>query len=248
MTGIFDAHFHVFPADVPMPGNAGHVPPPYEVAEYQETAAALGLSGGAIVAGSVQGGDPRPLLRAAAALGPRYVVVAQAEAGMDEAAMAALAAAGVRGLRYSLYRGQWPDPFTVAGHAARAAACGLHAEIYADAAMLAPAVTALAALPALAIDHLGMTEAGLPVVLDLAAAGARVKATGFGRVQLDVARALERIAARAPHALMFATDLPSVRAARPFSPADIALLRAVLGEALAGPALSGTAEAFYRVG
>ncbi|MCO6416674.1 amidohydrolase, partial [Siccirubricoccus sp. KC 17139] len=110
MTGIFDAHFHIFPGDVPMPGNAGHVPPPYEVTEYRAAAAALGITGGAIVAGSVQGGDPGPLLRAAAALGPRFVVVAQADAGMEEATMVALAAARVRGLRYSLYRGQWAEP------------------------------------------------------------------------------------------------------------------------------------------
>ncbi|MCO6416675.1 amidohydrolase family protein, partial [Siccirubricoccus sp. KC 17139] len=188
------------------------------------------------------------LLRAAAALGPRFVVVAQADAGMEEATMVALAAARVRGLRYSLYRGQWAEPHAVAAHAARAAACGLHAEIYADAAVLAPAVQALSALPRLVIDHLGMTEAGLPVVLDLAAAGAKVKATGFGRVELEVPAALERIAARAPLALMFATDLPSVRARRPFSPADIDLLRRVLGEGLARAALRETAEAFYRVG
>jgi hypothetical protein len=230
-----------------MPGNAGHVPPPYSVAEYRAAAEPLGITGGAIVAGSVQGGDPAPLLAAAAALGPRFVVVAQADPGMADAAMAALAKAGVRGLRYSLYRGQWSDPLAVAAHAMRAAAHGLHAEIYADAAVLAPAVTALARLPALAIDHLGMTEAGLPVVLDLAATGAKVKATGFGRVALDVPRALERIAARSPTALMFATDLPSVRAVRPFGPEDIDLLRSVLGPALAGPALGPTAAAFYRL-
>jgi predicted TIM-barrel fold metal-dependent hydrolase len=114
--------------------------------------------------------------------------------------------------------------------------------------VLAPAVDALSRLPALVIDHLGMTEAGLPVVLDLARAGAKVKASGFGRVALDVPRALERIAAAAPTALMFGSDLPSVRAARPFAPADIDLLRDVLGEALAHAALHDTAAAFYRVG
>lgn len=56
----------------------------------------------------------------------------------------------------------------------------LHPEIYADAA-------ALQKLPApLVIDHLGMTEAGLPVVLETIDAGAKVKAAGFGRVQMDV--------------------------------------------------------------
>ncbi|TDH61728.1 amidohydrolase [Dankookia rubra] len=240
MEPIFDAHFHIFAAGGPMPGNAGFVPPPFGVEAYRARARKLGITGGVNVAGSVQGGDPRPLLEAAAALGPGFVVVAQADAAQDEAAMRALAASGVRGLRYSLYRGQWADPHAVADHASRAAGCGLHAQVYADAAVLAPAVAALARLPALVIDHLGMTEAGLPVVLDLARAGAKVKASGFGRVALDVPRALERIAAAAREALMFGSDLPSVRAARPFAPADIDLLRAVL--------VHDTAAAFYRAG
>jgi predicted TIM-barrel fold metal-dependent hydrolase len=247
MTDVIDAHFHIFSPDETMPGHAGFVPPSFGVEDYRAQAAALGIVGGVNVAGSVQGGDPRPLLEAAAALGPRFVVVAQADATQDEAAMRALAAAGVRGLRYSLYRGQWEDARAVAAHAARAAACGLHAQVYADAVVLAPAMDALARLPALVIDHLGMTEAGLPVVLELAAAGAKVKASGFGRVALDVPRALERIAAVAPAALMFGTDLPSVRAARPFAPTDIDLLRRVLGEELARAALHDTARAFYQI-
>src|SRR4051812_46746844 len=192
---IIDAHFHIFAPGETMPGNAGFVPPPFGIEEYRAHAAALGIVGGVNVAGSVQGADPRPLLEAAAALGPGFVVVAQAEPAQDDAALQALAAAGVRGLRYSLYRGQWSEPREVAAHALRAAGHGLHAQIYADAAVLAPAADTLAQVPALVIDHLGMTEPGLPVVLDLARAGAKVKASGFGRVSLDVPRALERIAA-----------------------------------------------------
>ena len=97
----------------------------------------------------------------------------------------------------------------------------------------------------LSIDHLGMTQAGVPVLLDLVAAGVKVKATGFGRVKMDVARTLEAIAARNPSALMFGTDLPSTRAARPFEPADVDLLRRVLGHDLARHALWDNARAFY---
>jgi predicted TIM-barrel fold metal-dependent hydrolase len=94
---------------------------------------------------------------------------------------------------------------------------------------------------------LGMTKAGLPVALDLVSSGAKVKATGFGRVSLDVPRALERIAERSASALMFGTDLPSTRAARPFQASDITLLRDVLGQDLANAALHGNAAAYYRV-
>ncbi len=90
-----------------------------------------------------------------------------------------------------------------------------------------------------------MTEAGLPVVLDLVGAGAKVKASGFGRVELGVERALERIAARDGGALMFGTDLPSVRARRAFSPDDVALVGRVLGAAAARAVLRDNAAAFY---
>jgi hypothetical protein len=54
----------------------------------------------------------------------------------------------------------------------------LDPEIYADVTALKPYVTRLQRLPApLVIDHVGMTEAGLPVVLDVVAAGPKVKAT-----------------------------------------------------------------------
>ena len=93
---------------------------------------------------------------------------------------------------------------------------GWHSEIYADAAALAPHVDKLSKLPQFCIDHLGMTEAGVPVLLDLVAAGCKVKATGFGRVKLDVPKTLEAVAKKNPNALVFGTDIPSTRAARPF--------------------------------
>jgi hypothetical protein len=78
-------------------------------------------------------------------------------------------------------------------------------------------------------------------------AGVRVKATGFGRVDVDVPAALEAVAARSPDALMFGTDLPSTRAKRPFEPDDIALIEKVLGPALALKALWSNGRATYRM-
>src|SRR5205814_616167 len=66
-------------------------------------------------------------------------------------------------------------------------------------------------LPHVAIDHLGLTAAGLAAVLQLAERGHHVKATGFGRTDLDVPAALRAIAAVNPDALVFGTDLPSTR-------------------------------------
>lgn len=243
---MFDAHFHVFDPAFPLIANQGYLPGHFTAAEYRARVASLGVVGGAVVAASTQGSDPAPLLAAARALGPRFVAVAEADPARDDAALAALAAAGVRGIRFNLHRSPVWTIETMLTHARRAAVHGLHAEIYTDAATLAPHLEALATLR-IVIDHLGMTGAGLPVTCDLARAGAKVKATGFGRVRLDPARAIEAIAKAAPDALMAATDLPSTRADRPFKDGDIALIERVLGPGLARAALHDTAAAFYRL-
>ncbi len=245
---LFHAHLHIFEPAFPLPGNQGSIPEPFTVEDYRRRTASLGVVGGAVVAASTQGEDPQPLLAAARALGEGFVVIAAAHPGQDDATFAALAASGVRGLRFTLYRGAAFDVPAMLAHARAAAAHGLHAELYADAATLAPHVDDLASLPAgLVLDHLGLTGAGLPVTLALAKAGVKVKATGFGRVTLDVAEALAAIADAAPHALMAGTDLPSTRAARPFEDGDLALIRRVLGPDLAEAALHRTAASFYRI-
>ncbi len=124
---------------------------------------------------------------------------------------------------------------------------GWHSEMYADAAALKPHVAMLSKLPRLSIDHLGMTEAGVPVLLDLVAAGCKVKATGFGRVKLDVAKTLEAIAKQDPTALVFGTDIPSTRAERPFAVSDVDLVETVLGPDLARQAFWDNPVALYRV-
>ena len=92
---------------------------------------------------------------------------------------------------------------------------GWHAEVYAGGADLAAHEDRLRALPRLSVDHLGLDREALPVLLRLVARGAMVKATGFGRVDLDVEATLRAID---PAALLFGTDLPGTRARRPFEP------------------------------
>ena len=94
---------------------------------------------------------------------------------------------------------------------------------------------------------LGMTEAGVPVLLELVAAGCKVKATGFGRTKVDIPKTLERIARQDPAALVFGTDLPSTRADRPFLTSDIDLIERVLGPALSRRTFWDNALALYRV-
>jgi predicted TIM-barrel fold metal-dependent hydrolase len=123
---------------------------------------------------------------------------------------------------------------------------GWHAELYVDAATLEPIMETVANLPKISIDHLGMTQAGLANVLALVGRGAKVKATGFGRTEVDVPHALREIARENPSSLMFGSDLPSQRARRPFEPADMDLIRDTLGDALAQKAFRDNAVEFYR--
>ena len=156
---------------------------------------------------------------------------------------------GVRAVRFNLRRGGSESADAMEAMARRVFELAWwHIEIYADAEELAPLQPMLNSLPQVVIDHLGLSAQGLPTVLKLVEHGAKVKATGFGRVTLDVAEAIKAIVAVNPGALLFGTDLPSTRAPRPFSAADIDLIRNELGPGLARRVLYDNAVALYRPG
>lgn len=244
---VFDAHCHIIDPRYPVIANQGFTPDAFPLSDYDKQTRPLHVTAGAIVSGSFHGYDQSYLRALLPQLGPRWVGVTQVPPEVSDAEIASLATIGVRALRFNIFRGRIDAVDDIVALANRAHAAGRwHAEIYADAAALRPHVAKLSKLPQIVIDHLGMTEAGLPVVLDLVDAGARIKATGFGRVSMDVAKALERIAARNPKALMFGTDLPSTRAKRPFMAEDMALVQNVLGTALARQVFWGNAVSLYR--
>jgi predicted TIM-barrel fold metal-dependent hydrolase len=220
---VFDAHFHVIDMRFPLVPNQGYLPPPFTVDDYRERVSALGVVGGAVVSGSFQAFDQTYLVDALARLGDGYVGVAQVPETVTDAEVLVLHAAGVRACRANLHRGADFDFVRLAQRVHDLA--GWHLEVYGD-----PTDPRLHAVPRLVIDHLGLTRAGLPALLKLVEGGAHVKATGFGRVDLDVPEALRAISAAHPAALMFGTDLPSTRAARPFSDADVEVVREYAGE------------------
>jgi predicted TIM-barrel fold metal-dependent hydrolase len=244
---IFDAHFHVIDHRFPLQANAGFLPEPFPADAYRAAAEPLGVVGGAAVAGSFQGFNREWMLDALAVLGPGFVGVAQLPASVTDDEIASLDAGGVRAVRFNLYRGGSAGEADLDRLARRVwEVAGWHVELYADAA--AVDADRLARLPKVVIDHLGMTAAGLKPLLRLVDAGASVKATGFGRVELDVAEALTAVASVNPGALLFGTDLPSTRARRPFEPGDIELVVDALGEEHARRALFDNAMALYRPG
>ena len=73
-----------------------------------------------------------------------------------------------------------------------------------------------------------------------------MKATGFGRVELNVANALTSIYDANPDALMFGTDLPSTRAPRPFKYEDVQLVQTLFDVQAADKILYSNALDWYR--
>ena len=245
---IFDSHLHIIDPAFPLVENAGYLPPPFTVADYRARMAGWDLRGGAVVSGSFQAFDQGYLLAALRELGEGFVGVTQLPPTVSDDEILALAAAGVRGLRFNLRRGGSADARDLAVMAARChELAGWHVELYVDAAMPADLRKMLPTLPAVAIDHLGLSRAGQPALLALAERGVRVKATGFGRLDFPAAESLRDLHAANPAALLFGSDLPSTRAPRPFRDADVDLIREVLGEDGARAVLGDNARMFYRV-
>jgi predicted TIM-barrel fold metal-dependent hydrolase len=245
---LFDSHCHIIDHRFPIVPNQGYTPPHFPLEDYLTRAKPLGIVAGAVVSGSFQAEDQTYLMDILPKLGPAWAGVTQIPNDYPEVEIARLGKLGVRAVRFNVFRGRIDSVDDIVALATRAhSVAGWHSEMYVDAAALAPHVDKLSKLPQLCVDHLGMTEAGVPVLLDLVAAGCKVKATGFGRVKLDVPKTLEAIARKNPNALVFGSDMPSTRAARPFEAADIDLVERVLGWELAQKAFWDNPLALYKV-
>lgn len=244
---LFDSHFHIIDSRFPLVANNGYLPPEFTAGDYSRHTAELGVTGGAVVSGSFQAFDQGYLIDALKTLGPTFVGVANIPESASEDEIRALAEAGVRAVRFNLYRGGSATVDSVRSLGRRAwDVAGMHSEFYLDAANLQELEPLIAGLPKASIDHLGMTSAHRDVLLRLVSKGVHVKATGFGRVELDVASTLREIHQENPGALMFGTDLPSTRAKVPFQPEDVELVAEVLGDG-AELALHDNAARFYGI-
>ena len=228
---IFDAHFHIIDFDFPIIENQGYLPPSYIVEDYQNEVTDLNVLGGAIVSGSFQGFDQGYLMKALNQMVCnilwRYAIALYSDGQRNFN----LNEKGVKALRFNIKRGGSEDLSKLDYFARRVYdLVGWHSELYIDAKELPEIASIVEKLPAISIDHLGLSEEGLPHLLKLVDKGIRVKATGFGRVELNIENALKSIYANNPDALMFGTDLPSTRAKRPFEYADIELIQRLFDE------------------
>ncbi|MBJ6799629.1 amidohydrolase family protein [Geomonas propionica] len=244
---VFDSHFHIIDRRFPLVENEGYLPDDFTCHDYLRRTADMNLAGGAIVSGSFQALDQSYLEDALTTLGPRFVGVTQLSAGVSNDEVLRLDRLGVRAVRFNIKRGGSEKVEHLDRMARRVhELAGWHVELYVDSRALPELAPVLAGLPAVSIDHLGLSRAGLPALLSLVERGVRVKATGFGRVDFDVAGAIRDICRANPDALMFGTDLPSTRAPRPYADQDLRLILDTLDLDLAGKVLYKNAIEFYR--
>jgi predicted TIM-barrel fold metal-dependent hydrolase len=243
----FDCHFHIIDKNFPVVANQGFMPDAFTNEDYLARVKAVELCGGAVVSGSFQAFDQSYLFHALKAFGPAFVGVTQVPQTVSDRELRDLDDAGVRAVRFNVKRGGSEDIRHLENFARRVhGLVGWHTELYVDSTDLADLFDTLVSLPAVSIDHLGLSKAGFSTLLRLAERGVRVKATGFGRVDFDVRSALVDLYAANPKALMFGTDLPSTRAPRPYRHEDYTLVLETLGEEQAADVFYRNAIEFYR--
>ena len=244
---VFDTHLHIIDPAHPLQENNGYMPDPFTVADYQECIEGLNIQGGAVVSGSFQGFDQGYLIDALKALGSNYVGVTQVPGDTKDKRILELHEAGVRAVRFNVARGGSANLDELENLARRVyELAGWHAEFYIDARTIDEDLSQrIAALPAASIDHLGMHKVGLDNLLRLVEKGIKIKATGFGRVELDPTATIKAIMDVDPTALMVGTDLPSTRAKRPFENADFDLIAQALTPEQAAAVFWDNAAAFY---
>ena len=243
----FDCHFHIIDKNFPVVPNQGFMPDAFTSEDYLARVEAIDLCGGAVVSGSFQELDQTYLFHALKVLGPTFVGVTQVPQTISDRELHELNDAGVRAVRFNVKRGGSEDVKHLENFARRVhKLVGWHTELYIDSTDAAGLFDTLVSLPAVSIDHIGLSKAGFSTLLKLAERGVRVKATGFGRVDFDVGSALKELYAANPKALMFGTDLPSTRAPRPYLDSDYTLVLETLGEDKAANVFYKNAIEFYR--
>ena len=245
---LFDSHFHIIDHQYPLVANNGFLPNEFTCQDYLSRMAAYDLCGGTVVSGSFQAFDQCYLVDTLKELGPTFVGVTQLPVTVTDEEIIRLNNAGVRAVRFNLKRGGSEGISHLSSMAARVyELTGWHVELYVDSKELSDLCGTLIDLPALSIDHLGLSQSGLGTLIQLAEKGVRIKATGFGRVDFNVQKALKSLYTANPKSLMFGTDLPSTRAPIPYNDDDFLLVVDALGEEGTNDVFNKSACDFYKV-
>src|SRR5437588_7964436 len=109
MRQVFDAHLHIIDSRFPLIPNKDYLPDPFTVKDYLNRIRELEILGGVVVSGSFQGFDQSYLIDALKRLGQRFVGVTQLPPTVSDEEVVQLNEAGVRAVRFNLYRGGSAD-------------------------------------------------------------------------------------------------------------------------------------------
>ena len=156
-SGACDCHVHVFDPAYPLAATASTVPPERaRLADYRKVQAELGLTRAVLVQSSGYGFDNRCMLAALAELGANGRGVVTLAPTVDDATLAQLHAAGVRGVRFMMLNQPVLSWDALLPMAERIAPLGWHVNLQMDGAGFAHRLQELANLPVpLVIDHNG---------------------------------------------------------------------------------------------
>ncbi len=222
---LFDAHFHIIDKAFPLVANNGFIPSEFSVNDYNTRLSEIAVIGGAVVSGSFQAFDQQYLKAALNKLGENFCGVANIPADIRDSEIRVLDQSGVRAVRFNLFRGGSAELKDMKYLSQKLHdEYGWHTELYLDSRNIPDLFGLITSLPAVSIDHLGLSSDGLASLYTLVELGVRVKASGFGRLDFNPIPAMQQILAIDPKALMFGTDLPSTRAKVPFSFKDLDLI------------------------
>ena len=245
---VFDCHLHIIERGYPLFENNGYIPDEYTVDNYLSRVSDYDIKGGVVVSGSFQGFDQTYLVNALRKLGSRFVGVTQLPVTSTDDEILKLSEIGVRAVRFNLNRGGSADVNDLVTMATRIYdLAGWHVELYLGPKSLNVIKEKIPLLPKVCIDHLAISNSNLEILLPLIREGLTIKATGFGRLDMDIPETLKRIHEISPDALMFGTDLPSTRAPRIYSDQDLLTIVEALGEIESKKVMSQNALKFYDI-
>ena len=156
--GVCDCHIHIYGsrADYPLAPTCPFPPPSASLEAYRKVMTRLGLDRAVVVQPSAYGTDNRCTLDAMAALSDRARGVAVVDDRVSDRELAALTAAGVRGIRFFMLPGGALPWQILEVMARRVAPFGWHVQLQLDGRELDSREEQLRRLPVpLVIDHNG---------------------------------------------------------------------------------------------
>jgi D-galactarolactone isomerase len=243
--GACDTHMHIYEARYPVALTALIKPPPATVADYRKLQQRLGLSRTVVVQPSTYGTDNRCTLAAIKALGEKNARgVAVADTSVSDDALVRLTKAGIRGIRFLMFKGgalPWEMLETMA---ARVHAFGWHVQLQLDGRELPDREAMLKRLPGtLVIDHVGkfiepvrIDHPGFRVLAHLVEAGktwvklsAPYEVSKKGPPYYDDVGALAKVLVKlAPERMVWASNWPHPSPPAGVTPDDATLLDVLL--------------------